>query len=115
MADNSAPTESRLSIQASREGYSQDGDFGDHAGAAQISEPAQPLSFVALGLLATVAGVPHSYVVRLPGLVGFQSLVAALGAAMGLGRALPSRLFTQAISGSPERPGATSAACEGIV
>ena len=57
MADNSAPTESRLSIQASREGYSQDGDFGDHAGAAQTIEPApQPLSRVALGLLATAAG-----------------------------------------------------------
>jgi hypothetical protein len=56
MADNSAPTESRLSIQASREGCSQDGDFGDHAGAARTIEPAQPLSRVALGLLATVAG-----------------------------------------------------------
>jgi hypothetical protein len=56
MADNSAPTESRLSIQASREGCSQDGDFGVHAEAAQTIEPAQPLSRVALGLLATVAG-----------------------------------------------------------
>jgi hypothetical protein len=55
MADNSAPTESRLSIQASREGYSQDGDFGDPAGATQTIEPAQPLSRVALGLLAMVA------------------------------------------------------------
>jgi hypothetical protein len=53
--DNSAPTESRLSSQASREGYSQDGNFEDH-GASQTIGHAQPPSRVALGLVATAAG-----------------------------------------------------------
>ena len=85
MADNSAPTELRLSIQASREGYSQDGDFRisrwSYANHRTCPAP------VACGSrpLGHGCGVPHSYVVRLPGLAGFQGLVAALGAAVHSG------------------------------